>query len=211
MTNLPESRRRTGRRPGSPNTRARILECARARFARTSYDKVSVRAVADDAGVDAALVHHYFGTKKELFVASIELPVDPAQILAPIREAPIDRLGEVLAGLVLPVWESPGKHAVIALFRSAMAGDDVDLVRNFFLEVVLREIAPRVDEPAGTGSLRTQLVVSQMLGLLTTRHVLELDPLDRVPVDGLIETIAPTLQRYLTGPLPDSVLRGAKG
>ena len=73
---------RRGRRPGAPDTRAAILAAARSRFAEHGYAGTTIRAVATDAGVDAALVHHYFGTKDELFLAALELPVDPRQVLA---------------------------------------------------------------------------------------------------------------------------------
>lgn len=196
--------RRSGRRPGNPDTRSRILDSARVRFSQNGYDKVSIRTVAADAGVDAALIHHYFGTKKQLFIASIQLPLDPEQILSRVREAPTEKMGALIAGLVLNVWESPQRHSVIALIRSAMAGDEVDLFRNFLMQVVLHEIGPRVDEPAGTGPIRVQLVASQLMGVFAARHVLELDELVGVPVEDLVEMIAPTLQRYLTGPLPRS-------
>lgn len=206
-----QTERRPGRRPGTPDTRSRILDSARVRFARNGYDKVTVRAVAADAGVDAALIHHYFGTKKQLFIASIQLPVDPEQIVRRVRDAPTDEMGTVLAGLILNLWESPQRHAFIALFRSAMAGDEIDLIRNFFLQVVLHEIAPRVDEPAGSGPVRVQLVVSQLMGVLAARHILELDAIARVPVADLVDMIAPTLQRYLKGPLPATTWTGSAG
>lgn len=210
-TNDVRIERRPGRRPGTSDTRSRILESARVRFAQNGYDKVSVRAIAADAGVDAALIHHYFGTKKQLFIASIQLPVDPEEIVRRVRDAPADDMGAVLAGLIFNLWESPQRHAFIALFRSAMAGDEIDLIRNFFLRVVLHEIAPRVDEPAGSGPLRVQLVVSQLMGVLAARHVLELDAIARVPVADLVDTIAPTLQRYLSGPLPAAPPTGDAG
>src|SRR6478609_5289408 len=62
-------RKRPGRPPGTSDTRARILECARNLFARNGIDKTSIRAIAKDAGVDPALVHHYFGTKTQLFAS----------------------------------------------------------------------------------------------------------------------------------------------
>lgn len=202
MSGVNEPGRRTGRRPGNPDTSSRILDAARIRFAQNGYDKVSIRSVADDAAVDAALVHHYFGTKRQLFIASIELPVNPDLVLDQIRQTPTESMGAAIAGLILNIWESPQRDSVIALFRSAMAGQEVELIRNFLLQVVLRDVAPRVDNPAGTGSIRVQLVASQLMGLLAARHVLHLDPLAQVPVDELVDLIAPTLQRYLTGPPP---------
>ncbi|MBC2638404.1 MULTISPECIES: TetR/AcrR family transcriptional regulator [unclassified Rhodococcus (in: high G+C Gram-positive bacteria)] len=193
---------RTGRRPGNPDTRSRILATARKLFAQNGFDKTSVRSVAGGAGVDSALVHHYFGTKRQLFLASVDIPVDPTQVIAPVLAGPTDEIGRHLARAVLSVWESPHRPAVVAAFRSAMSGDEPTLIRTFLLEVVLRDLGPRVDEPPGTGMLRMQLVASQMAGVLVTRYVLEFEPLASLPVDDLVTIVAPTLQRYLTGDLP---------
>ena len=69
---------RTGRRPGSSDTRSVILAAARSRFAEVGFDKASIRSIAAAAGVDSALVHHYFGTKHDLFVEVVALPVPNA-------------------------------------------------------------------------------------------------------------------------------------
>ncbi|MDF3313253.1 TetR family transcriptional regulator [Rhodococcus sp. T2V] len=193
---------RTGRRPGNPDTRSRILTTARKLFAQNGFDKTSVRSVASGAGVDSALVHHYFGTKRQLFLASVDIPVDPTKVIAPVLDTPPDEIGSRLARAVFSVWESPHKPAVVAAFRSAMAGNEPTLIRTFLLEVVLRDLGPRVDEPPGTGMLRMQLVASQMAGVLVTRYVLEIEPLASLPIDDLVAIVAPTLQRYLTGDLP---------
>ena len=70
-----------GRRPGAPDTRAAVLAAARAAFAAKGFGGTTIRAVAADAGVDPALVHHYFGTKDDLFLAAMELPVDPREVI----------------------------------------------------------------------------------------------------------------------------------
>ncbi|QDQ93270.1 TetR/AcrR family transcriptional regulator [Rhodococcus sp. WB9] len=193
---------RTGRRPGNPDTRSRILASARKLFAQNGFDKTSVRSVATGAGVDSALIHHYFGTKRDLFLASVDIPVDPTQVIAPVLDIPTGEVGSHLARAVFSIWESPHKPAVVAAFRSAMAGNEPNLIRTFLLEVVLRDLGPRVDEPPGTGMLRMQLVASQMAGVLVTRYILEFEPLASLPVDDLVAIVGPTLQRYLTGALP---------
>lgn len=193
---------RTGRRPGNPDTRSRILEIARKLFSQNGFDKTSVRSVASGAGVDPALVHHYFGTKRDLFLASVDIPVDPSQVIAPVLEMPTSDVGRHLARAVFSVWESPHRPAVVAAFRSAMAGNEPNLIRTFLMEVVLRDLGPRVNNPPGTGLLRMQLVASQMAGVLVTRYILEFEPLVSLSLDDLVEIVAPTLQRYLTGPLP---------
>src|SRR3954463_9475109 len=72
-----------GRRKGSPDTRSAILAAARTSFARQGFAGTTIRGVASSAGVDAALVHHYFGTKDDLFLAALELPVDPRRVIGP--------------------------------------------------------------------------------------------------------------------------------
>ncbi|MDV7244027.1 MULTISPECIES: TetR/AcrR family transcriptional regulator [Rhodococcus] len=198
----PRARTRSGRRPGNQDTRSRILAVARKLFAQNGFDKTSVRAVALSAGVDAALVHHYFGTKRQLFLDSVDIPVDPTQVIAPVLDIPTDKVGRHLAEAVFSVWESPHRPAVVAAFRSAMAGNEPTLIRTFLVEVVFRDLGPRVDEPPGTGILRMQLVASQMVGILVTRYILEFEPLASLPIEDLVDVIAPTLQRYLTGPVP---------
>ncbi|WP_072807518.1 TetR/AcrR family transcriptional regulator [Rhodococcoides yunnanense] len=193
---------RSGRRPGRSGTKESILSVARTLFADKGFDKTSVRAIAAEVGVDAALVHHYFGTKRQLFVAAIALPVDPTKILDTISAARKEDLGRSLVSSVLRVWESDNGEALVAAFRSMIATGDTSLLSTFLMQVVLRDIAARVDEPAGSAPERVNLVASQMSGLLLTRHVLKLEPIASMPADRVVESIAPTLQRYLTGPLP---------
>jgi AcrR family transcriptional regulator len=99
-------RKRPGRPPGTSDTRDRILECARELFARNGITNTSIRSIAAGAGVDPALVHHYFGTKTQLFAAAIEIPIDPMSIIGPLKEVPVDQLGRALPSLLLPLWDS---------------------------------------------------------------------------------------------------------
>ncbi len=89
--------RRTGRRPGGPDTRADVLAAARTRFARVGYDNATIRAIATDADVDPALVHHYFGTKRDLFREAVAFPVDADRLLASIGDRPVDEGARQLA------------------------------------------------------------------------------------------------------------------
>src|SRR5919204_863212 len=98
---------RRGRRPGAPDTRATILEAARASFAESGFAGTTIRRVASAAGVDAALVHHYFGTKDDLFLAAMELPVDPRQALAPALADGAEGAGERLLRVFLTLWDDP--------------------------------------------------------------------------------------------------------
>jgi AcrR family transcriptional regulator len=195
-------RKRPGRPPGTSDTRERILESARELFARNGFDKTSIRAVAAAAGVDPALVHHYFGTKHKLFTSAIHIPIDPMVVLGPLRETPVEELGLKLPSVVLPLWDSELGTALIAELRSMLAGTDIGFIRTFMREVIVVEVAARVDDPPGTGIIRAEFVASQMAGVLMARYLLELEPFASLPAERVAETIAPNLQRYLTGDLP---------
>ncbi|GAT04210.1 TetR/AcrR family transcriptional regulator [Mycolicibacterium fortuitum] len=195
-------RKRPGRPAGPSDRRVRILASARELFARNGIDKTSIRAIAADAGVDAALVHHYFGTKTQLFAAAIHIPIDPMTVIGKLQEVPVDQLGHTLPSILLPLWDSEIGKGFVATLRSILAGNDVSLVRSFLQDVIIGEIGPRVDNPPGSARVRIQFVASQLVGVAMARYILELDPFASLPVDQIVETIAPTLQRYLTGELP---------
>lgn len=195
-------RRRPGRPPGSSDTRERILDNARELFARNGIDKTSIRAVAAAAGVDPALVHHYYGTKQQLFAAAIHIPIDPMAVIGPLRETPVDEIGYKLPSILLPLWDSEAGKGFIAELRSLLAGNNVSLIRSFLQEVIAVEVGSRVDNPPGTGPIRVQFVASQLVGVVMARYILELDPFKSLPVEQIAETIGPSLQRYLTGDLP---------
>lgn len=175
---------------------------ARDLFARNGFDNTSIRSIAAGAGVDGALVHHYFGTKTQLFAAAIHIPIDPMSVIGPLREVPVDQIGHVLPSLLLPLWDSEMGKGFIATLRSLLAGSDVSMVRSFLQDVITAEVGGRVDDPPGTGRIRVQFVASQLVGVVMARYILELEPFRSLPVDQVAETIAPNLQRYLTGELP---------
>lgn len=196
-----QDRKRPGRPPGASDTRDRILAVARDLFARNGFDNTSIRSIAAGAGVDGALVHHYFGTKTQLFAAAIHIPIDPMTVIGPLREVPVDQIGHVLPSLLLPLWDSEMGKGFIATLRSLLAGSDVAMVRSFLQDVIIAEVGRRVDDPPGTGRIRVQFVASQLVGVVMARYILELEPFKSLPVDQIVETIAPNLQRYLTGDL----------
>ncbi|MFR9753602.1 TetR family transcriptional regulator [Nocardia sp. 004] len=190
---------RTGRRPGQSGAREAILAAARARFAEAGFDKTSVRAIAAEAGVDPALVHHYFGTKQQLFAAVVDFPVDPESILRTIESVPLDRLGENIVRAVVTMWDSPAGAGIVAVARSILSGDDPALARKFLLEVVLERVRRRIATPDDDGDIRIALVASQMMGVMVARKIVGVEPLAAMPVPDLAGMVGPTLQRYLTG------------
>jgi AcrR family transcriptional regulator len=199
------SRRRPGRPAGGSDTRQRILASARELFAHNGIDRTSIRAVAAGAGVDAALVHHYFGTKQQLFAAAIHLPIDPMEVIVPMRETPVEELGLKLPSLLLPLWDSELGAGLIATLRSLISGSEVSLARSFLQEVIGVEVGSRVDNPPGTGAIRTQFVASQLMGVVMARYIVKIEPFASLSAEQIAQTIAPNLQRYLTGDLPDGL------
>ncbi|GAB3248105.1 TetR/AcrR family transcriptional regulator [Nocardioides dilutus] len=192
---------RRGRRPGSPDTRAAILAAARAAFASRGFAGTSVRSIASDAGVDAALVHHYFKTKDDLFLAALELPVDPREVLIPAIAGGLDGAAERMLRVFLSVWDDPElRLPLLGLVRGVVDSDGQRLMREGFLPVVLQPIgvALGIDRP----ELRMPLVASQVLGLIVVRYVLAVEPVASMPADDVVSIYAPTLQRYLSDPLP---------
>lgn len=124
-------------------------------------------------------------------------------VLGPLRETPVEELGRTLPELLLPLWDSQAGTGLIAALRSMLTGTEVPLARSFFRDIVIAELAPRIDEPSGTGVLRAEFAASQLMGVVVARYIIGLEPIASLPAQQVVAMIAPTLQRYLTGDLPD--------
>jgi AcrR family transcriptional regulator len=195
--------RRTGRRPGNPDTRESILAAAREAFAERGFEAASIRGIATSAGVDPALVHHYFGTKEQLFKACMNFPIDPADVLPQVLAGGPEEIGERVVRLFLRIWDSPAGAAGVALMRSAVSNEwTARLLREFVTTQLLRHVLPKLTatNPA-EAPLRASLVASQMAGLAMVRYVLKLEPLASAPHDVVVAAVAPNVQRYVTGDL----------
>lgn len=192
---------RRGRRPGDSGTREAILDAARARFSAQGFRAATVRAIAGDAGVDPALVMHYFGTKQGLFVAAMEFPLDPAEVVPRLVAPGIDGLGQRLLRFLLTVIDDLGEaNPMLGLVRSAVGHPDAArMMREFLGEAILDRVAAaiRADRPR----LRADLCASQIVGILVARQILELPELAAADRDTLVAVYGRTIQSYLTGPL----------
>ena len=197
----PDTRRRTGRRPGPNQTRAAIVRAARAAFAERGYDAVSIRSVARDAGVDPALVHRFYGSKEALFIAAMELPVAPSALVAGLLAEGVDRLGERLVRTFLELFDRPEAFApFLALIRGAVSNERAAaLLREFVTREVLGRLAAAAspDRP----DLRAGLAGSQIVGLAMARYVVRIAPLAGADRETVIKCVGPAIQRYLTGEL----------
>jgi AcrR family transcriptional regulator len=206
---IPASPARTGRpgrppgsRTGQSPARARILETARRLFAEGTYASTTVRAVAAEAGVNPALVIHYFGSKRDLFVATLRLPLHLRErVAALVRTDPAD-LGEQVVRLYLGLWQDPVTRAPLAaMLRSVFSDSEAAAALGRFLSAEM--VGPIVaasgrDQP----HLRVSLVAGQLVGLAIGRHVLAIAPLAEADIEHLVACLAPMVQHFLTGDLP---------
>jgi AcrR family transcriptional regulator len=201
---------RTGRRSGDSGTREAILAAARKRFADLGYDGATIRGIAADAGVDPALVHHFFGSKERLFAAAMRLPVVPGELIGaalaghPGPAGAGQSLGEHLVRVALTAWDvNEIRDVFLGLLRSAATSEQaLAMLREFATETILSRLSAAVPsaDPA-QARYRAALVASQVLGLAMTRYVIGLEPLAGATRDELVAAIGPTLDRYLTGDL----------
>jgi AcrR family transcriptional regulator len=191
------TRRGPGRRSGGEDTRGAILRAARTAFAERGYHAATVRSIAASAGVDPALVHHFFGTKEGVFVAAMDLPFDPATLIPRLTADGIDGLGERLVRMYLEIWNDPQRREpFLALLRSASSGEDgARMFREFLADSVLTRVASALD--LQRGSLGLAAVASQVVGLVVMRYVVRLEPLASASDEEIVALYAPTFQRYV--------------
>lgn len=197
----PPMARPSGRRPGDSGTREAIREAAGRQFAELGYDRASLRSIARDAGVDPALVVHFFGTKHRLFADVVELPFDPGEVVPLVFAGPRSEIGRRLADFVVTTLEVPeARRRALGLIRAAASEPDAAAMVR---ELLSREVVARVAAELGVGDaeVRANLVGSQIVGLVMARYVIGLEPLASLPGPAVARAIAPNLQRYLTGPL----------
>ncbi|WP_240658585.1 TetR/AcrR family transcriptional regulator [Microbacterium sp. CPCC 204701] len=197
---VPTPKRRRGRpRAGESDARERILAAAIDEFGEQGYDGATMRAIAARAGVDSALVHHYFGTKADLFAETIGVPMRPDLAIPDILAGPEREVGERIARYILESWEQPEvRRRGVALLRTTIGNRlTTPLLAAFLSRELLSRIARALE--VDDAELRATLVASQIAGLLITRYVVRLPALAEASVDDLVARVAPNLQRYLYG------------
>ena len=188
---------RTGRRPGTPDTRDEILAVARRRFATRGYDATSLRSIAADAKVDPALLIHYFGTKEGLFAAATGLPGRLSELFAGRPDASLREFSESLVRVYLQVVDGDqSRNAILALVRSAVSNDQAATMLREFLTA---ELLPVIGRSTGhqNGPLRASLVAAQLMGLAMLRHVVKVEPVAKASPDEIVALVAPVIEQYL--------------
>jgi AcrR family transcriptional regulator len=188
---------RTGRRPGTPDTRDAILAVARRRFATRGYDATSLRGIAADAQVDPALLIHYFGTKEGLFIAATGLPARLPELFAGLDGADRHASAEALVRGYLAVVDSDqSRNAILALVRSAVSNEKAAaMMREFLTTELLSVIAGWTQAP--DAPLRAGMVAAQLVGIAMLRHVVRVDPVVQASPDEIVALVAPVIEQYL--------------
>ena len=189
-----------GRRPGNQDTRGAILSAARSAFAARGFAGSSLRMIAADAGVDAALIHHYFDSKQQLFLATMQLPAELPQLVDRVAAGGPVGLGERLVLTVLELWDSEAQPALVGALRTALHEPEVARpVREFLMLEILGRLLRSAQIDPAEAARRAGLVASQILGLVVGRYLLRLPALVDRPVAELITEIGATVQRYVDG------------
>lgn len=191
-----------GPRPAGARTREGILTAAGELFAAEGYERGSLRAVARKAGVDPALVRHYFESKVALFVEAMRPPIDLSTQAERIATGDPDKVGERVIQFFVATWSHPVHgDRVVAMLRAGLDHPEVArLVRKVIIENVIEDVARRVgaeDPPAAAAS-----AASQVIGLTLLRHAAKIEPLVSMTPEELTRRFAPVITYHLTGHFP---------
>jgi AcrR family transcriptional regulator len=193
--------KRAGRRPGTSGTRDAILAAARRQFAEQGYDRTTLRSVAAEAGVDPALVVHFFGSKQHLFLTGMELPIDPEALVEYVVTGPRSAVGERMTGFLFKALDDPDtRNRWIAIIRAAASEPEAARVLRSVLET---RIFTPLAEALGVedAAFRANLAGTQVVGIGMARYIVGVEPIASEKPERIAAAVAPTLQRYLVGPL----------
>jgi AcrR family transcriptional regulator len=202
MMEIMETKRPGGRRPGTTRTRDAIIDAAVGSFVEKGYTGTTIRGVARTAGVDPALVIHFFGNKDGLFDAFIQEGGLPLRRLKEAIDGDVERLGERLVRTYLSLWEEPESGAKLRAILLTAESSPVaaEMLKAFLTQEILHPLAKRLgaDHPEA----RAILAGSHLIGVALLRYVLRIEAMTALTTDQVIACVAPSLQRYLTGELP---------
>ncbi|MBL0887499.1 TetR/AcrR family transcriptional regulator [Myceligenerans indicum] len=198
-TSSSERTPRRGRRPAGQDARAAILAAARAEFTERGYVAASIRSVARRAGVDPGTIRHWYGDKAGLLPAALGLAdVAPTEAILRSLDGPLDAFGERLLRAALATWDDVGPEPLRVALPAVLSDPGLrGILPQFLLAEVLGPISAML--PPGEAAVRTNLLATQMVGLMMARYVVGIEPLASLPAEAVVAAVAPTVQRYLTG------------
>jgi AcrR family transcriptional regulator len=176
-----------------------VLNAARELLAERGFERTTMRAVGTRAGVDPALIYHYFGDKDGLLAAAVEPPVDLPAVLTGIADDP-GRAGEEIVRRVIGLWENHPdiRERMLATLRTALSHDHAaQLLRDMLSSWLLRALGDVLADDQR--ELRAALVGSHLGGLMLARYLLKVPGAAAATPEELIQAVGPAVQRYLTG------------
>lgn len=195
MTESSETRPRRGRRTGHPDTRGTILSAAHLLFTSHGFNKTSIRAIARDAGVDPALVHHYFSDKVELLLATIEFTLDPRRLVHRVTRSDRRTLGWRLVATLLKAWESPLGATLVQVVRNQPA------LFHAFAAVISANITEVVTHDLGLtrqqATARLAMVETIVGGIFMTRYVARMEPMASLSAEEITRIFGPLVQQAI--------------
>ena len=202
------NKRRPGRRGGNSDTREQILRAARARFTEAGYAAATMRAIAADAGVDAALITYFFGSKQQLFGEAFALRANPVQVIAAEVDAPIAELPRRLLSALVATWDDPQNRPT--LLTIAQAGGEATgfaLTRGFVEEALARPVADALQArgvESGAAATASAVLVTALVGVIYARYVLEVDVVAQLSGAEFVDVYTPVVQAAFSNCLPQS-------
>ncbi|HEX4540813.1 MAG TPA: TetR family transcriptional regulator [Acidimicrobiales bacterium] len=179
------------------------MAAADAAFASEGYAQASLRGIAQRAGVDPALVHHYFDGKAALFVEVTGLPRDFREIRDEVDRATGSR-GTALVDRFLRYWDEEPPEGRANSFLSLMQAISsspraAESFKQFLIDRIWSQVARDPDDPDWL--VRRALIGSQLVGVAFQRYVLRLEPLASAEPAEVAQWVGPTIDRYMAGPL----------
>ncbi|OBH77674.1 TetR family transcriptional regulator [Mycobacterium mantenii] len=200
MSPAGQTTKRRGRRQGEPVSRDAVLRAAKRQFAVHGYDKTTLRAIADDARVDPAMVLYLFGSKAALFRESMKL-VLPSDLLTTELAEKGDDLGFRVVRAYLGIWEDPETAASMAsMVQSATSNSDAnDAFRGFLHDYLLTAVSDALGGGDET-RLRAMLAATNLVGTAMLRYIMRVPPLSTLGVDEVVGLVGPAVHRFLTAP-----------
>jgi AcrR family transcriptional regulator len=181
------------------DTRATIVAAAAQQFSRDGYDAASMRAIARAAGVDPALVHHYFASKADLFAEAIAAPIRPDQLVRRALAGPRDQIGSNMVRYMVETLDVPGtSDRIVRLMHTALGQEfAATMLRQFIIREVLKRIAKELGDD--DAELRASFAATQVVGLMMARYALKIEPLASASPDEVVQRIGPVVQWHLMG------------
>jgi len=186
---------RVGRRPGASTSSADILAAARRLFAERGYQATTVRAIAAAAGVTPAMIHHFYGSKRQVFLAAIRMPLDPVQVLGGMLDGPRAEFPERFVRTFVAAWTNPETGpALRSMVRSAISDEEH--------AAALRAFASSVLLPSGAAALelsqdRLAAALSIMIGQAVARSIIRIEQLAALSDDEVVARYVPAVRAAL--------------